>query len=132
MIRRIDSEFLRFLLSGGFAAAVNWTSRILFSLWLNYSLAIVLAFITGLVTAFLLFREYVFDPGIGSVAKSFSIFAIINLIALLMTWGVSITLAFHVLPAIGWTFFPLEAAHGVGIAAPVIVSYFGHKHITFR
>jgi putative flippase GtrA len=131
-MRQIDSEFMRFLLCGGVAAAANWCSRILFSLWLDYSVAIVLAFVTGLLTAYLLFRDYVFAPASGSGTRSFSLFLGINLLALLLTWGTSVGLAFHLLPAMGWTFYPLEVAHGCGIIAPVLASYFGHKYVTFR
>ena len=49
-------RFLRFLLSGGVAAAVNWLSRILFSQWLDYGTAVTLAFFCGMRTGFVLFR----------------------------------------------------------------------------
>ena len=43
-----------FLLTGGIAAAVNFGSRIVYSNWLGFSTAVVLAYITGMITAFVL------------------------------------------------------------------------------
>jgi len=45
-------EFLRFLFAGGISAIVNFLSRIIFNLWFDVSVAVYLAFILGLVTAF--------------------------------------------------------------------------------
>ena len=54
-------QFLSFIVCGGIAALANIASRIVFSLWMNYSLAIVFAFIVGMITAFILFRVFVFS-----------------------------------------------------------------------
>jgi len=37
-----------------------------------------------------------------------------------------------VLPALGIHSYAEEIAHALGILAPVITSYLGHKHLTFR
>lgn len=124
--------FLLFLLTGGFAAAVNWTSRIFYNLWLPYSYAIVVAYLTGMVTAFLLAKMFVFTTSTQSIVRSAAIFTLVNGAAVLQTWSVSIALAYYVLPAIGATWHVKEIAHLVGVAVPVFTSYIGHKRFTFR
>ena len=57
-------QFLVFLLTGGIAAAVNFGSRILYNQWMGFSAAIVLAYITGMVTAFVLARLFVFRASV--------------------------------------------------------------------
>ena len=125
-------RFLRFLLSGGVAAAVNWLSRILFSQWLDYGMAVTLAFFCGMFTGFVLFRLFVFGAGKNPLTHSVGYYVLINVAALGITWSVSVGLGLHLFPAIGMTLYPLEIAHATGIVAPTIASYFGHKLLTFR
>ena len=47
-------RFVAYLLAGGTAAALNWSSRFLFSIWLSYAASIVCAFFVGLVCGFVL------------------------------------------------------------------------------
>ncbi len=124
--------FMLFLLTGGFAAAVNWTSRIMYNLWMPYSYAIVIAYLTGMVTAFVLARMFVFTASTQSTGRSAVIFTLVNVAAVAQTWAVSMTLAYYVLPALGITWYAKEIAHFVGVAVPVFTSYVGHKRFTFR
>ena len=57
---------------------------------------------------------------------------IVNLVALLQTWGVTMALAFYLLPALGVESFVEEIAHGIGIAVPVFTSFIAHSHWTFK
>lgn len=125
-------EITRFLLSGALAAVVNWLSRILYSQWLDYSFAVILAYLTGMVTAYLLFRLFVFGPGQHSVRRSVAYYTLVNGFGLLLTWGVSVGLGLHLFPYMEFEFYPLEIAHALGVAAPTFSSYFGHKFLTFR
>jgi putative flippase GtrA len=127
-----SQEFLLFLLTGGFAAAVNFSSRILLSLWLPYSAAIVLAYCAGMVTAFVLAKLYVFTASQRPLHSSALWFVAVNLLAVAQTWLVSVTLAYYVFPRVGLVWHELEIAHLIGILVPVVTSYFGHKHWTFR
>ena len=54
-------QFVMFLITGGLATAVNFGSRILYNQWMGFSAAIVLAYITGMITAFVLARIFVFQ-----------------------------------------------------------------------
>ena len=121
-----------FLLTGGTAAAVNFCSRIVYNLWLDFSSAVILAYITGMVTAFVLAKIFVFKDSQQSIQHSALFFILVNLVAVLQTWAISIGLAYYLLPSMGITVFVREIAHGVGVAVPVFTSYIGHKRWSFR
>jgi putative flippase GtrA len=128
----LSRQFLIFLVTGGTAAAVNFGSRIVYNLWMGYSAAIVLAYLTGMVTAFVLARLFVFGSGSQSLARSALMFTLVNVLAVLQTWGISVALAWHVLPALGVNRFVPEIAHAVGVVVPVFTSYIGHRKWSFR
>lgn len=128
----ISKEFLAFLITGGFAAAVNFSSRIVYNMWVDFSVAIILAYITGMITAFCLARLFVFKNSQQSIGKSASFFILVNIIAVAQTWGISMALAYYILPAMGVSAYKSEIAHAVGVAVPVFTSYLGHKFWSFR
>jgi len=131
LIQLKDNQFVRFLVVGGFSAALNFLSRIYFSNYVEFSFAVVLAFFVGLTTAFMLSKNYVFPKGKRSFVASFSYFLIINVIALALVWGSSLAMLHVVLPALHVVNNAEEIAHAVGICLPVITSYIAHKYITF-
>ncbi len=133
MIRAFASrQFLMFLLTGGTAAAVNIASRIVYNQWLDYSASIIVAYLTGMVTAFVLARLFVFKESSQNWQRSALIFTLVNVVAVAQTWGISMGLAYYVLPGMGITRFAPEIAHAAGVAFPVFTSYLGHKHWSFR
>lgn len=133
MIRSFASrEFLLFIVTGGTAAAVNFSSRILYNIWLSFSTSVVLAYLTGMVTAFVLARLFVFKQSQQSLERSVLFFTLVNVVAIAQTWLISMGLAFYVLPALGVTLFAKEIAHATGVIVPVFTSYLGHKHFSFR
>lgn len=133
MIQQFMSrQFLSFLLTGGFAAAVNFGSRIMYSFWLDFSSAVILAYITGMITAFVLARMFVFKESQQPVHHSAAFFVLVNLVAIVQTWGISMGLAYYLLPWLGVTLFAQEIAHAFGVAVPVFTSYMGHKRWSFR
>ena len=121
-----------FLLTGGIAAAVNFGSRIIYNQWIDFSSAVILAYLTGMGTAFVLARLFVFTESQQSLRRSGAFFVLVNLVAVLQTWGISMGLAYYLLPWLGVSQFPMEIAHAVGVAVPVFTSYLGHKHWSFR
>jgi putative flippase GtrA len=127
----ISRQFAVFLLTGGIAAAVNFGSRIMFSRSMSFQLAIILAYIVGMITAFILARVFVFTESRQKMHRSVIYFVLVNLLALLQTWLVSIGLAFYVLPHFGIGEHAHEIAHAVGIMIPVFTSYIGHKKYSF-
>lgn len=128
----MSRQFLVFLITGGTAAAVNFGSRVLYSLWLDFSSAVILAYLTGMITAFVLAKLFVFTESQQSVHRSAMFFILVNLVAVIQTWAISMGLALYVLPAFGVTVFVHEAAHAVGVLVPVFTSYIGHKRWSFR
>jgi len=125
-------EFLLFLGTGGFAALVNFSSRFLYNRLIGFSWAVVAAFLTGMVTAFVLAKLFVFRNSTNSTGKSIFYFIIVNAVALLQTWAISLLLAYKILPALGIQQFVEEIAHLIGIMVPVFTSYLGHKHFSFK
>lgn len=133
MIQQFMSrQFLLFLLTGGTAAAVNFGSRIMYSFWLDFSVAIILAYVTGMVTAFLLTKLFVFKASQQALHRSAMYFILVNIVAIFQTWLISMGLVYYILPAMGVTTFLQEIAHAVGVAVPVFTSYIGHKRWSFR
>jgi putative flippase GtrA len=128
----LSKQFLLFLATGGTAALVNFCSRIFYDHWVSFSSAIILAYLTGMVTAFLLARFLVFKQSQHSFSQSALIFTAVNLVAVLQTWFISMGLALYVLPSMGVTHWVAEIAHAVGIVSPAFTSYLGHKYLTFR
>ena len=125
------SQFLRFLVVGGFAAAVNFGSRIVLSHWLPYVTAIVSAYLLGLVTAFVLNRLFVFTGATNRLHLQMFWFVMVNAVALLQTLLVSLLFKYVVLPWLGIGWHAEEIAHAFGVVTPIFTSYFGHKHFSF-
>jgi putative flippase GtrA len=125
-------QFLVFLLTGGFAAAVNFGSRILYNRAMPFSSAVICAYITGMITAFVLARLFVFKESRQATHRAAGWFILVNVVAVAQTWAISMLLVKWVLPAMGVTAFAREIAHGIGVVVPVFTSYLGHKHFSFR
>lgn len=133
MMRQFASrQFIRFLVTGGTAAAVNFGSRILYNQWMSFSAAVVTAYITGMITAYVLARLFVFKESQQAVHRSVLFFVLVNLVAVLQTWAISMGLAYYALPALHVEHYAKEIAHAMGVAVPVFTSYIGHKRWTFK
>ncbi len=133
MIRQFFSkEFMSFLITGGIAAAVNFLSRIFYNQYCSFSSSVIYAYLTGMITAFILAKIFVFKSGTQSVRRSAIIFALVNVVAAAQTWLISIGLNYYFLPMIGLKNFVPEISSAVGIVFPVFTSYLGHKHWSFK
>ena len=125
-------QFLVFLVTGGIAAIVNFFSRILFNLYWSFSTSVILAYLAGMCTAFVLAKLFVFKEGTQSIHRSIVIFALVNVVAVAQTWGISMGLDYYILPGLGVTNFTPEIAHATGVLFPVFTSYLGHKRWSFK
>jgi len=133
LIRQFMSrQFLFFLLTGGTAAVVNFGSRILYSTWLDFSSAVIIAYVTGMITAFVLAKLFVFKESNQSVHRSAMFFILVNIVAVAQTWAISMVLAYYFFPWLGVTSLVQEISHAIGVALPVFTSYIGHKRWSFR
>ncbi|MGD8526893.1 MAG: GtrA family protein [Thioalkalispiraceae bacterium] len=131
MKRLQDSEFFRFLVVGGLAALVNFLSRLFFSEWMSFRYAVVVAYIVGMLTAFTLSKLHVFEASGKHPGNELLFFTIVNLVAVIQVWLISVGLAEYLFPGIAFTFYPEEVAHLIGLSIPVITSYYGHKYLSF-
>lgn len=128
----LSRQFSIFLVTGGTAAAVNFFSRIIFSQWVSFSVAIILAYLCGMITAFVLAKCFVFKGSQQSLTHSIFYFCLVNVMAIMQTWIISMTFAFYILPLLNIKHYSHEIAHAIGIIVPVFTSYLGHKHLSFR
>ncbi len=99
---------------------------------MSFEAAVAVAYLFGMVTAYVLARIFVFDKSGLAVATEFRRFVIVNLLSLAIVWVVSVGLAFYVFPAVGFRWHGEDVAHLIGVLSPSVVAYFAHKHYTFR
>jgi putative flippase GtrA len=128
----MSTRFIKFVLVSGIAALANIGSRIVFNFWMAFIPAILLAFCVGLIFAFTLNRFFVFRKTINSLHRQALWFTVVNLAAIAQTLAVSLLMAKFVFPAIQFDWHPDTVAHAMGVAVPVVTSFFGHKHLSFR
>ncbi len=125
-------QLTRFLIAGGVAAAVNVLTRVATTPLVGYRWSIVLAFLVGLTTAWLLFRRYVFGPSTSHPAAEYVRFGLVNVAALAQVLVVSVLLADYLFPYIGFGFHPHTVAHVIGVLSPIATSFLAHREWTFR
>lgn len=125
------SQFARFLVVGGLAAVVNILSRIVLNFVMSYEVAIVVAYLCGMTTAYVLNRFFVFTRSGRAIHDEYLRFTLVNIAAVAQVWIVSVGLAFYVFPAIGFAWHAETVAHIVGVAIPTVTSYFGHRYFSF-
>jgi putative flippase GtrA len=127
-----SKEFYKFLVVGGFAAVVNFFSRIGINYFFGFTLSVIIAYLIGMITAFILNKILVFKIEKGNTAKQFWYFTLVNIFAVIQTVTISVFLAKWFFPRIGFMIYSEEIAHFIGISIPVITSFLGHKYISFR
>jgi putative flippase GtrA len=127
----VNSQFLRFLATGGFAALVNLACRYLLNKFMSFEAAVALAYLVGMTVAYVLARLFVFEASGRSRAAEFQRFALVNVFSLVLVWSISVGLAKFLFPAIGFTWHAEDVAHFIGVAAPAAASFVAHKFYTF-
>lgn len=127
----LSVEFILFLYCNGFAAVVNFCSRIVINHFTTYMSAVVIAYCCGMVTAFTLNKLFVFKNSKHNTRRQFTGFVIVNLFAVVQTVLFSMLFHSYIFPKIGFIFYPDEVAHFIGISVPIFTSFFGHKYFSF-
>ncbi|HEX5458426.1 MAG TPA: GtrA family protein [Steroidobacteraceae bacterium] len=125
------SRLLRFMITGGMAAAVNLVSRYLLNYFVSFSAAVAIAYLFGMATAYTLGRLFVFERSGRSVADEFWRFTVVNIFAAAQVWIISVGLGEYLFRSLAFQWHPLEIAHLFGVSAPVLTSYLGHRHFSF-
>jgi putative flippase GtrA len=128
---RWSSQFLGFLLVGITAGTINILSRLLLSTFLIFEAAVALAFLIALTVAFVLNRTFVFANTGSDVVSQYAKFAVINLIALIQVWGVSVFLVRYVFPAISFDWHAELIGHAIGVASPLLTTFFFYRFWIF-
>jgi putative flippase GtrA len=126
------ARFAKFIITGGLAAGVNVLARLLLSFMLVYEAAVAVAYLFGMTAAFLMSRAFVFERSASPTHVQYTRFAIVNAVAFAQVWLVSVGLARLLFPAIGFDWHAETVAHMIGVASPLLTSYVGHKHFSFR
>jgi putative flippase GtrA len=125
------ARFIRFMATGGVAAIVNIVSRYLLNSLMSFASAVAVAYLFGMVTAYVLGRMFVFERSGRPVADELWRFTLVNAFAAVQVWMISVGLAEYAFPAAGFSWHPLDVAHLVGVGVPVFTSYLGHRHFSF-
>jgi putative flippase GtrA len=97
-----------------------------------------------MLVAFLLFKFLVFKTaGSGRAQREGGWFVLVNLLAMLQVWVVSVGLAHSIFPWAGVDFHyalpgstrelaPEDIAHFIGVSTTALSSFLGHKFFTFK
>jgi putative flippase GtrA len=128
----LQRQFLLFVAAGGTSVLVNFLSRVAFSHWVDYPVAIALAYLVGMAVAFVLMRWFVFDAASRSAGPQALKFAAVNVWGFVQTFVVSLVLARYALPGIGVTSHAEEIGHFFALSLLALTSYALHKTATFR
>ena len=129
---KTKKQFLIFVLTGGIAALSNILSRLGLSKILRFELAIIIAYLIGMLIAYILAKKFVFINSKKSIKSSLAGFALINLLAIMQTWFVSIGIKTFLINFVESIFITELIAHTSGVIVPVFTSFFGHKYISFN
>ncbi len=127
----LQRQFVSFLIMGGIAALVNIGARVVLNLFMRFEIAVIVAYLCGMTTAYVLARYFVFERSGRSMHDEYVRFTLVNLVAVIQVWVVSVGLAEIVFPRVGLTWHFYTVAHLIGVAVPVFTSYLGHKHFSF-
>lgn len=127
----LSLPFVRFAISGGLAAGINILSRIALSQIVSFQVAVTIAYLFGMTTAYVLMKLMVFENSGQRLHHEYIRFALVNAVAFAQVWFVSMAVARYVLPSIGLEMHAETFGHVIGVLSPIASSYFLHKYFTF-
>lgn len=127
----LTKQFLGFLIAGGVAALLHWIIRIILSIWLPFSLAVISAYGFGIAIAFLLNSYFVFPNSNRPRWNQSRDFILINLAFSPVVWLASIY--FNNWLKLLWALkYSQEIAHAFAITLPVYITFLIYKYFTFK
>ena len=124
--------FAVFLVIGALASLINVATRVAIGRFVSFELSVALAFPVALTFAYLANRALVFRAAGASWRSQYAKFLIVNLFALAQVWLISVLLVKFLFPYLDFTWHAELIGHGVGVASPVLTSYYAHKHYSFK
>lgn len=127
-------KLILYFLASGIAAAVNFGSRFIYDIYMDFWLSVVLAYFTGMIVNYAISRKYVFDSYSGATFKNTLLkFAFVAFIGFGITTIVSVGALELIHSSIKIHDDLAKAiAHCLGIGTAFFASFFGHKFLTFR
>jgi len=131
----ISKEFIRFLLVGGTAAAINFGSRFLFRVFFPYVLSVALAFSLGTVVSFILNKVYTFKAFDESTLAQLVKFVAIAVVSIgIASFTVYSGMEIYKYIGITWiTEREMESVmHLVAIGVVMIFNFLAMKYFSFR
>ena len=123
-------EQILFIVCGGIAASINFFSRILLSFYLNLTLSVFFAYILGMLTAYFLFKKFVFLKNKKSKKSSPIFFIVVNFIAVLHIYLMTVLINYVAQSYMGYS--NVTIAHGISLSTSVFLSYYLHKNYTYK
>lgn len=129
--RNERERFIVFLATSGLAALVNLASRYLLNTQVSFEIAVAIAYLIAMTVAFILARTFVFEASGRSLKGEYLTFGVVNAVAFVQVWLVSVGLESFLFPAMDFTWHADTIAHFIGVASPAITSFYGHKHLSF-
>ena len=128
----MSGRFIRFLLTGEFAALINLGSRYVLNEFMSFEAAVAVAYLAGVVVAYVLAKIFVFDKSGAAVATEFQRFVMVNILSLAIIFvafrSASRSMSFR--PGV-----PLACGGGRAFHRRPIACgrrLLTHKHYTFR
>lgn len=124
-------QFLGFLIAGGLAALLHWLARVALSVWLPFTLAVIIAYGFGIAIAFLLNSLFVFPNSDKPRRTQTRDFILINLAFLPVVWLASVYFN-NWLKTLGMLRHSEELAHAFAISLPMFATFLIYKFFTFK
>lgn len=128
----MSRELARFLATGTLAAAINWFAGIGLVRLVPFEIAIVVAYLIGMLAGFTLYKAFVFPPTDRPLSAQIVGFIEVNLVGIVLVWLVAMGLR-AIFPTQLFGLIPgAPVAHGLAIGVSCVTSYIGHRLVTFR
>jgi putative flippase GtrA len=131
---RLDAkrlQFVKFVIAAGMSVPVNLASRVFFSMFVAFELAIILSQICGMAVAYLLIKRFVFKNSGRKIQSELFRFTLVNLISLAQVWLVAVGLLKFVLPKFDMISHPELVSHFIGLMSSAPTAFIGHKTLSF-
>jgi putative flippase GtrA len=121
----------RFLVAGSVASLVNWLARFPLERVMPFAAAVLAAMVVGMVCGYLLYDRWVFPGSTRLLPSKIRDFIAVNVASQAVMFVVSVG-AHELLLLADWGLTVAgAAAHLFGIACGALLSYLGHRSITF-
>ncbi len=110
---------------------LNWVARLVLSVWLPFAWAVALAYLFGMIAAFVLNSLYVFPRSDKPRPARARDFVLINLGNFPIVWFVAVQVN-RGLIALGLSQYTKEIAHAIALSLPVFTTFLLYKFLAFR